>query len=256
VNLDKVGNLYGTTQSEIAYELTPSSGGWTERVIHNFAKGGDGLDPEAGLIWDAAGNLYGTTRWGGGYFKNCTAGCGTVFKLTPTSGGGWKEHELHRFNWVPGGPDGYGPYAPVVFDGAGNLYGTTAAGGSSNGCQAGCGTVFKLTLSSSGRWKETILYSFGPGKDGSAPFAGVVLDKSDNLYGTTQRGGVNNSGVVFKLARGLKGKWNYSVLHRFTGPDGAQSNAGLIFDKAGKHLYGTTSLGGEHGRGVVFEITP
>jgi uncharacterized repeat protein (TIGR03803 family) len=263
--LDEAGELYGTTQDGgiydggVVFKLRSRPGGASsESILHDFGRstGYDGGSPEAGLIWDGAGNLYGTTRWGGGYYKNCTAGCGTVFKLVATSRGGWKEQLLHRFNWAPGGPDGYGPYAPVVFDAAGNLYGTTAAGGSSNRCQGGCGTVFKLTPSSSGRWKETILRSFGPGQGGSAPFAGVVLDKAGNLYGTTQRGGINNAGVVFKLTPGSNGKWTYTVVHRFTGPDGAQSNANLIFDKAGKHLYGTTSLGGAHNGGVVFEITP
>jgi uncharacterized repeat protein (TIGR03803 family) len=207
VLLDEAGSVYGTTQDggvyggEVVFKLKPGSNGkWSERMLHNFGRstGHDGGDPEAGLIWDSTGNLYGTTRWGGGHYKSCTVGCGVVFNLSPTSGGSWKEQPLHQFNWHPGGPDGYGPYAPVVFNAAGNLYGTTAAGGSSNGCQDGCGTVFKLAPSSSGPWKETILYSFGPGNGGSAPFAGVVLDKAGDLYGTTQRGGINNAGVVFK----------------------------------------------------------
>jgi len=141
VVLDKAGNAYGTTQGSTVFELTPSSGGdWTETVIYGFRAKGDGSTPEAGLIWDAAGNLYGTTAYGGAITKGCE-GCGTVFKLSPNSGG-WKEHVLYRFQWVPGGPDGYAPYGSVIFDNAGNLYGTTAYGGSSDGCFDGCGTVF------------------------------------------------------------------------------------------------------------------
>ncbi len=257
VVLDKAGNLYGTTQGSTVYKLAPSSdGSWTENTIYNFTAKDDGSTPEAGLIWDQAGSLYGTTVYGGGYYSHCSPGCGTVFKLVPTSGGGWKEHILHRFNWAPGGPDGFSPYGSVTFDKAGNLYGTTAYGGSDNACFSGCGTIFKLTPLSNGRWKETILHFFHLDQSGYAPFAAVVLDEAGNVYGTTAWGGVNNAGVVFKLSPGANGKWKYSVLHRFTGPDGAQSNAGLIFDKSGKHLYGTTSLGGAHNGGVVFEITP
>jgi uncharacterized repeat protein (TIGR03803 family) len=262
--LDGAGNLYGTTQNGgppggggTVFKLAPSSGGvWTETIIDGFTAKDDGLNPEAGLTWDAAGNLYGTTRFGGGYYQHCSAGCGTVFKLSPNSDGKWKEHMLHRFNWIPGGNnDGLAPYAGVIFDSAGNLYGTTAGGGD-NKCEAGCGTVFKLTPLANGRWKETILHTFHFDQDGHAPFGGLVMDKAGNLYGTTTWGGVNGAGTVFKLAPGSNGKWNYSVLHRFTGPDGAQSYASLIFDKSGKHLYGTTAYGGTYGYGVVFEITP
>jgi uncharacterized repeat protein (TIGR03803 family) len=264
---DKAGDLYGTTRDGgppgggggTVFELSPSSGSggdWTETIIYGFTAKNDGSEPQAGLTWDGSGNLYSTTTFGGGYYQHCSPGCGTVFKLIPTSGGGWKEHILHRFNWAPGGPDGYAPYASVIFDNAGNLYGTTAAGGSSSGCFNGCGTVFKLTPLSNGRWKETILHSFHFDQDGYAPFAGLIMDKAGNFYGTTTWGGINNAGTVFKLARGSNGRWNYTVLHRFTGPDGAQSSAGLIFDKAGKHLYGTTTLGGKYNAGVVFEITP
>jgi uncharacterized repeat protein (TIGR03803 family) len=263
--LDNEGNLYGTTQNGgdygggVVFKLALHPGGnWSESILHNFGRstGHDGSGPEAGLTWDAAGNLYSTTSFGGGDFQHCTAGCGVVFEMSPTSGGGWKEHVLHRFNWVPGGPDGYAPYSSVVFDNAGNLYGTTAAGGSSSGCFNGCGTIFKLTPLSNGRWKHTTLHSFHLDRDGYAPFGGLVMDKAGNLYGTTTWDGINNAGTVFKLARGSNGKWNYSVLHRFSGPDGAQSYAGLIFDKSGKHLYGTTAYGGAGGYGVVFEITP
>jgi uncharacterized repeat protein (TIGR03803 family) len=258
--LDESGNVYGTTQGSTVFELTPSAGGdWVENTIYSFKAKGDGYSLEAGLTWDAAGNLYGTTIYGGVITKGCGSGCGTVFELSPTSGG-WKEHVLYRFKWVPGGRDGQAPYASVVFDGAGNLYGTTAGGGPDNRCGGGCGTVFKLTPSKNGHWTESVIHSFKADKNGNASFARVVLDNAGNLYGTTQRGGIGTCqggcGVVFKLAPGSNGHWTYSVLHRFTGPDGATPNAGLTFDKAAKHLYGTTSFGGANGAGTVFEITP
>ncbi|HXM21312.1 MAG TPA: choice-of-anchor tandem repeat GloVer-containing protein [Terriglobales bacterium] len=262
VVLDKAGNLYGTTAGGGAYEggiafmLTPSSGGWTENVLHNFgANGRDGVEPNVGLIFDTAGNLYGTTTWGGDYSKSCSIGCGTVFNLKPGSDGVWKEHVLHRFNWSSGGSDGTAPYAGLVFDRSGNLYGTTAGGGIYNH-----GTVFKLTRCPGGGWTETVLYAFKENLNGNSPFAGLVLDKAGNLYGTTAWGGIGSCeggcGVVFKLTPGAQGIWTYSVLHRFTGNrDGARPFAGLIFDKKGK-LYGTTAYGGKDNAGVVFEVTP
>jgi uncharacterized repeat protein (TIGR03803 family) len=261
VVLDKSGDLYGTTQGNTVFKIAPSGGDWNESVIYDFTAKGDGGNPEAGLIWDAVGNLYSTTVYGGVITKGCEGGCGTVFKLSPVAGGGWKGHVLYQFKWVPGGPDGYSSYASVTFDKAGNLYGTTAYGGSSNACFSGCGTVFKLTPTKRGPWAESVIHSFKADKNGNAPFAEVVLDKAGNLYGTAQRGGIGQCqggcGVVFKLTPSSQGKWTYTVLHRFTGPpDGAVPNAGLIFDQSGKHLYGTTILGGANGVGTVFELTP
>ena len=142
---DAAGNLYGTTSEGGAYswgtvfELTPAGGGnWTETVLHSFGNGTDGASPYAGLIFDAAGNLYGTAWQGGTYFY------GTVFELTPTAGGGWTETVLHSFG---NGADGYYPYSGLIFDAAGNLYGTTGGGGTYS-CNRGlyhCGTVFELT---------------------------------------------------------------------------------------------------------------
>jgi len=265
--LDQAGNLYGTTSyggkylAGTVFGLKKSSSGhWKESILHNFGQVNDGGNLQSGLIWGADGSLYGTTTFGGSHAKECSPGCGTVFKLTPTSGG-WKEHILYSFNWVPGGRDGYGPYAGVAFDAAGNLYGTTAAGGTSTACVDGCGTVFKLTSTQGGGWKESILHEFDQGPGGNAPFAGVVVDKAGNLYGTTVGGGIGpcqrgGCGVVFKLAPS-QGKWTYSVLYRFTGgADGAEPFAPLIFDSQYKHLYGTTTYGGAAGQGVVFEITP
>jgi uncharacterized repeat protein (TIGR03803 family) len=250
VVLDPIGNLYGTTE-KFVFELQSDSGNWTEKVIHRFCSWSncrDGVDSFAGLILDAAGNLYGTTRAGG---TGCGGnGCGTVFELIPTSGGGWKEAVLHAFdnNGIDGDPPGWGTLA---MDRAGTLYGTTAGGGCCGG------VVFKLTPQTDGHWKETILYDFKGGASGFGPGAGVVMDKAGNLYGTTVYGGSSSCGcgVVYKLAPTAKGKWTYTVLHTFTGNDGAQPDANLILDSQG-NLYGTTATGGANGGGVVFELTP
>jgi uncharacterized repeat protein (TIGR03803 family) len=258
--LDKARNLYGTTRDGgangggVAFELTPGFANWTETVLYSFAAyNGDGFHSWAGLIFDAAGNLYGTTEEGG---AACTGvKCGTVFELSPGSGGKWNETLLHSFN----GTDGAGPYAGVVFDASGNLYGA-AFHGAGNCNSLGCGTLFKLTHGADGKWKYRVLHRFPNGNDGANPNGPLVLDKVGNLYGTTQYGGGSGKcpagcGVVFKLSPGKKGSWTYSVLHRFTGgADGAEPWIGPTIDAKG-NLYGTTMFGGTGG-GVVFELTP
>jgi uncharacterized repeat protein (TIGR03803 family) len=253
---DKAGNLYGTTElggsnnQGTVFKMTPTSnGGWTETVLYNFTGGTDGGQPYASLVLDAAGNLYGTTNFGGS--ANCNLGCGTVFKLTPGSGG-WNETVLYTFS---GGSDGREPYARLRFDAAGNLYGTTLLGGSiSSVCSTGCGTVFKLTHGSSG-WTESVLYAFQGTTDGASPYDGLAFDAAGNLYGTTNAGGASGDGVIFKLTPGSSG-WTESVLHRFKGGnDGKNPYGDLILDGAG-NLYGTAYQGGSGGYGVVFELQP
>ena len=246
--MDNAGNLYGTGGS--AYELSPGPKGWKLIILHEFkGKHGDGSDPYAGLILDPAGNLYGTTAGGGS--SRCGGGCGTAYQLTPSSGGKWKETILHRFN---ASNDGAFPgLGALVLDGAGNLYGTTSVGGAT-----GYGTVFRLAPSGNGHWTETILYDIPGGASGAEPGAGVVMDRAGKLFGTTTAGGDPNCGcgVIFELApSSTNGKWTYTVLHRFTGYDGAQPDANLILDDKG-NLYGTTATGGAGGYGVAFEITP
>jgi uncharacterized repeat protein (TIGR03803 family) len=248
---DAAGNLYGTTTFGGFYtfgavvELSPSTNGkWTEKVLHSFNNATDGYDPWAGLILDASGKLYGTTLDGGTYHK------GTVFELTQGKKGDWTEKLLHSFN--PEAKDGAGPAAGLVLDGNGNLYGTTSEGGANSNCNYGCGTVFELTQSKDGGWTEKILHSFN-GKDGDYPVAGLILDKSGNLYGTTEFGGANDYGAVFELMRGAKDKWTEKVLHSFNGKDGITPCAGLVFDANG-NLYGTTLWGGLHDYGSVFEL--
>jgi uncharacterized repeat protein (TIGR03803 family) len=197
---------------------------------------------------DAAGNLYGTTTHGGNLGR-CGGGCGTVYELSPTANGDWEEHVLHRFGGVYDGA--FPEDESLVVDKTGAVYGTTDVGG-----RRGYGTVFKLSRKA-GRWKETILHNFANDTGGSNPAAGVVMDKSGNLYGTTVGGGDPNCGcgVMYKLAPRPHGKWKYAVLHTFVGSDGAEPAANLILDSKG-NLYGTAQLGGSGHNGVAFELTP
>lgn len=212
-----------------------------EKIIHNFvANGRDGNNPDAGLIQDPSGNFYGTTYGGG------NSGGGTVFKLSPRSGGGWREKVLYSFQG--NGSGGYSPTASVVRDKAGNLYGTTYDGGNNGG-------VFELSPQSGGGWKETVLYSFRGSIDGGQPFSGVTLDPAGNVYGTTEIGGNAQIGTVFELSPKGGGAWTETVLHSFQGLDGKIPIGGLNFDGAG-NLYGTTSEGGTANYGVVFELSP
>ena len=185
----------------MVYSLSPPATGcktalcpWTETILYQFTGGSDGSNPGGNLTFDRAGNLYGTTPYGGAF------GQGTVFKLTP-SNGGWTESVLHSFT---GGSDGEQPNGGVILDEAGNLYGTTWEGGGSGCWGPGCGTVFQLTPSGSG-WKENILYSFQYGTDGGYPIGGLIFDPSGNLYGTTTSGGSGGGGTVFELSPPAKG---------------------------------------------------
>ena len=203
-----------------------------EHILHRFAGGRDGSYP-AGVIADSAGNLYGATVLGGG--SGCSgSGCGTVFKLAPDG----SETVLHAFT---AGNDGSGPDSELTLDASGNLYGTTAVGGSKN-CQGyGCGTVYKVSADGT----EQVLYAFQGTSDGSWPWGNLILDGAGNLYGVTDVG----AGVVFKLAPG----GTESVLHAFTGGnDGDQPN-GLVADNKG-NLYGTALYGGTDGDGTVFKL--
>ncbi len=219
----------------------------------SFTNCTDGLYPLSGLIFDKAGNLYGTTSEGG------AEGGGTVFKLTPKAGGGWKEKVLYSFCPQFSCDDGLTPVAGLILDTSGSLYGTTEYGGDTN-CNppSGCGTVFKLTPSRNGNWVESVLHSFG-GSDGAYPIASLIFDTTDNLYGTTLNGGDLNlcgntgCGVVFKLTH-AKTKWKETILHTFFDNPGAYPYGGVIFDSSG-NLYGTTT-DGVRAYGSVFMIAP
>jgi len=250
---DAAGNLYGTTlnggrhcQCGIVFKVTPSG---EETVVHAFAGSEDGSSPVAGLIIDGAGNLYGTTSSGGIDCNGTGQGCGTIFRIKANG----KKSVLYAF---ASASDGIYPAAGLLRDQAGNLYGTTANGGTDcDGTGQGCGTAFKLTPDGT----ESVLYAFAGGNHGAYPAAGVIMDETGTLYGTTNNGGVDcdgsgaGCGTVFKLtANGTE-----TGLHIFTGgDDGAYPKDTPVMDGAGL-LYGTTvEGGGVNDGGVVFRINP
>jgi len=289
------GTLYGTTSyggagSGTVFNLRPPATScraaqcpWTETLLYRFTGGSDGGEPGYGeLAFDSAGNIYGTTSYGG---TGCHSygGCGVVFELT-RSGGGWTESVLYRFT---GGSNGFSPFSGVTFDRAGNLYGTTVLGGSGEG-----GVLYQLIPSGSG-WTSTTLHSFGTSGDGYSPYGGLIIDKQGNLYGTTFGNGIVYElqslgsnwtynilyvlggqgpydaptmdaagnlygttfgggfvGNVFKLTPGAQG-WTYTDLHDFNGRDGVEPVGGVVLDANG-NIYGTTF----YDFGEVWEITP
>jgi len=250
--VDASGNLYGTTQSGgahgggTAFELTArTGGGYNITVLHSFGGAGDGYGPYAGLVSDAAGNLYGTTIDGGNAYGNN----GVVFELIRADG--WQEKVLHNFTSGP--LDGANPWARLIFDTAGNLYGTTADGGTN-----GRGTAFELTPNRAGGWGEKILHSFDASEtDGYEPLAGLIFDRFGKLYGTTFLGGSTNYGTAFRLTPGPGGHWTETILHSFQndGVDGHFVYGALIFDRFG-NLYGASNAGGAGNVGTVFELSP
>lgn len=247
---DAAGNFYGTTFNGGAsgygtvFELDAAG---TLNVLYSFTGGSDGGNPYAGLIRDAAGNLYGTAEFGGAPTADQPNGNGVVFELDATG----KETVLHTFCSRPSCADGALPLAGVTRDSAGNLYGTTSAGGI--GEVYGAGVVFKLSK----KGKFNVLHSFTGGADGAGPSAtGVLLrDSAGNLYGTTNAGGGSSSGVVFKLDTDGAETVLYNFCSQPSCADGASPYAGVIEDAAG-NLYGTAELGGAWGSGVVFKLTP
>jgi uncharacterized repeat protein (TIGR03803 family) len=270
---DAAGNFYGATpgggdlgpqqcQAQptgcgVVYELTNSGGTWTQSIIHTFVPGTDGINPFGNLIFDSAGNLYGTTQYGGtgcgGFY-----GCGTVYELSPASGGAWTETVIYNFT---GGSDGVYPEAGLIMDSAGNLYGTTGFGANSACNTLGCGTVFKLTRGTGGTWTESLLYVFQGGADGGEPRSEVVFDAAGNLYGNTAIGGdltcnpPYGCGTVYKLSP-ASGGWTETALHTFEGGiSGFFPNSGLTIDKLG-NLYGNMSSGGASGYGYVYRLIP
>lgn len=209
----------------------------TFNVLYTFQGSSDGGEPYAGLVRDAAGNLYGTAISSGAF------GWGVVFKVDPSG----TETVLHSFG--DGTTDGRTPYAGLVRDKAGNLCGTTYEGGGI-GCIDGCGTVFKVDTTGT----ETVLHSFAGGTtDGCFPYAGLLLDKAGNLYGTTQACGASSSGTVFRLSKSGK----ETILHNFAGgtADGANPlYASLLTDTKGA-LYGVAQYGGTANQGVVYKLS-
>ena len=256
---DAAGNLYGTTVSGgtgyticgygcgVVFELMPKTGGgWAEKVLHNFGNGQDGYFPFGGLIFDAAGNLYGTTAAGG------TGAGGIVFELIPTASGNWTEEILHNF--TSDTSDGAAPQASLMFDAAGNLYGTTTQGGG----PGHEGTVFELGPGANGVWSERIIHSFdAQDQDGTIPTGTLVSDTVGNLYGTTETGGAGtcDCGTVFELSPRADGQFAYEILYNFEGGpnDGMFPFGGVIFHSG--NLYGTTYQGGPDGYGTAFALS-
>lgn len=246
-----------TTLAALTLSLLVSIGAraQTIEVLHNFGvTAGDGNYPSGGLIGDAAGNFYGMTRTGGAH------NFGTVYRLSPESGGGWKETILYSFKG--GASDGSGPSGILLRDSAGNLYGTTTQGGlQSAQCtdfenpSVGCGIAFELTPTTTGQWAETVLHRFTGRTDGGNPLGGLVHDNAGNLYGTAGFGGAGGSGTVYKLSHTPAG-WKEIVLHSFAGSaDGINPGAPLVFDSLG-NLYGATYNGGADGWGIVYRLSP
>lgn len=257
------GALYGTTQyggggpcyngfvgCGTVFKLTPpasichtTSCPWTETVLYRFQGQPDASYPTSNLIFDQAGNIYGTSNEGG------TSGAGTVYELT-NSGGNWSESILYSFKgWL--GQDGASPRAGVIFDAAGNLYGTTPQGGT--GCGSpGCGTVYELSPSQSG-WVETLLYNPPGWPNPAFTYGGVIFGPAGILYGTTVGGGSNMVGTVYQLAM-RQGAWAATTLYSFPGPYGDGPYAALAKDSAG-NFCGTTVEDGSHGCGQVFQFS-
>jgi uncharacterized repeat protein (TIGR03803 family) len=247
LTMDAAGNLYGTTWENgggssygTVFELKRSRTGWIFMPLYQFAGGYDGAYPYGRVSLAADGSLYGTTTEGG--TGNCGGyTCGTVFHLSPPKAvppsalAPWAETVIQRFT----GQDGGYPTGDLMFDAAGNVYGTAACCG---------GGVYELTPSQTG-WTETVLYSNGAG-----PTGGVISDQAGNLYYISAAGGQYGQGAVYQLFRAGSG-WSQQVLHSFNGSDGEDPQGGLIIDSLG-NLYGSTALGGYSDSGTAFELTP
>jgi hypothetical protein len=259
-----------------------ASATWKEKVLYSFQGGTDGATPAGGVVFDKAGNLYGATLDGGSSSCLSFQQCGTVYQLAPPAkkGDAWAETVLYVFKGKASN-DGASPSGGVVIDSAGNLYGTTAVGGTGScsvlGTVMGCGTVYELSPppQKGGVWTEAVLYSFKSGKDGYFPNGDLTFDATGNLYGATQFGGGKGTncgdslfqycGTVFKLSRPKKkgGQWTDAILHSFAGgKDGANPNGGLVMDTKGV-IYGTTYGGGDEkgscgsgGCGTAFALSP
>jgi len=244
--VDASGNFYGVTLLGGAYdigtvfELSPDGhGGWTEAVLYSFgSQTGDGIQPTSGLVMDSKGNLYGTTEFGG---ANQT---GTVFELSPASGGGWTESVIHTFG-PSGKGDGQYPASDLAFDAQGNMFGTTFAGGASS---FGEGTLYELSPSSNG-WTETILHSFPSSRnDGANPKTGVLVGKiQTHLYSSTTSGGAD--GTIYRLWFN-NGQW---VEKRINDNSGEQTGGDLVMDRH-LNIYGASNNAGANGTGSLWEM--
>jgi len=269
------GSLYGTTTQGgqphcdenlgcgVVFNLKPPatfcgsiSCPWRETILYSFSGGVDGASPASDLAFDQLGNIYGAAPLGGyiGGSGNCQLeGCGVIYKLTP-SNGSWTQTVLYTFS---GGADGSNPWGGVIADTLGNLYGISTAGGNFD-CNPpyGCGTVFQLAHTQSG-WTLNTLYTFQHESDGYFPTGGLVFDRSGNLYGSTESGGANSGGTVFKLSY-TGGSWMFSQIYALTETNGFGQGgpAGPLTVDASGSLYGATQADGAYNIGSIFKLTP
>jgi uncharacterized repeat protein (TIGR03803 family) len=248
--IDHHGNLYGTTPTGganglgVVYQLNPdASGNWTFKVLHTFTGGTDGATGSAGRLLLHGGRLYGVATAGGANAK------GIAYELKPSHIGEWTLTTIYAFQ---GQPDAGFPYSALLLGTSGKLYGTTYYDGANN-----LGSVYELSRSAMGNWRERVLYSFQGGSDGQSPLGNLVIDAAGNLYGTTSEGGASGSyGTIFKLTPGTHGTWTESVVHRFQGPpDGSSAYNGMVGDAAG-NFYGATVHGGVADDGTIYQFTP
>lgn len=250
VVMDASGNLYGTTiyggteGMGVVYELIRSGKTWQEVVLHSFSGGSDGAYPYGGVVVDAAGNLYGGTRFGGN--TQCSGGgCGVVYELSPGANGAWTESILFAFS----GSNEGGPLASPTLMGKRHLFGTTVG---DDACDEGI--VFELRHAKTG-WKERDLHDFC-GNDGQAPaYGALVFDSGGNLYGTTGFGGQDGVGTVFELTPQANHKWTYTDIHDFTNAEGGVADGGVTIDISA-NLYGAEADGGTEGNGSLYELSP
>ncbi len=229
------------TSTVIALLTTAAWAAGKTKLVYSFGGGSDGEYTDTELVMDKAGNLYGTSVQGGAF------GAGTVFQVTPTG----VHTVLYNFT---GGTDGGEPYKGVTLDAEGNIYGTAVTGGGGS-CEGGCGVVFKL-IHMNGTWTQTVIHQFTGGNDGSGVGSPVAFDRHGNLYGTTPTGGAFGLGVVYQLKL-EEGQWTLHVVHTFTGgSDGSGGSAGKLLVSRAGNIYGVCTVGGVHGFGTVYRISP
>lgn len=249
------GALYGTTYvggtggNGTVFKLQPPPNAcasfscpWTLTVLHNF-DWSDGAQPIGEVVFDHAGNIYGTASEGGGTCTVLSGGCGVVYELSP-SGSGWTESVIFNFN-NEGGSAGAVPSGGLIFDAAGNLYGVTWLGG----IPSNSGVIYRLSPPQGEGWTQTVLYQCGLGGLGFLPVGTLLMDSSGNLYGEMQGGGLNNGGTVFQLTR----RGEYQDIYSF--PANSNPQGSLVSDSSG-NLYGTSSQGGINGDGSVIKLMP
>ena len=258
LTFDAEGNLYGTTSAGGTYgygtvfELKHAGDSWQEEVLYSFTGGSDGGYPEAGVIFDSQGSLYGTT-------SGATT-CGNVFMLTPNSHGGWAESVLYTFTCED---DGASPQTDLTFDAKGNLFGANLGGSLRFGCGRTCGSVFELVPQAKGAWKEATLYTFDGPPNGGLPSSPVALDSSGNVWGTTTAGGTGSChvsaytggcGIVYELTHGSDGNWTENIVYNFIrGGGNAVTPSGGFTLVDDNHILATSLAGGD-GLGAVFEL--